>query len=41
MRDSLGLSPQARAKLGVATAIGYDFARRMQDLDKEVNDNAE
>ncbi len=41
MRDALGLSPQARAKLGVATAIGFDFARRMQDLDKEVNDNVE
>ncbi len=41
MRDALGLSPQARAKLGVATAIGFDFARRMQDLDKEVNENAE
>lgn len=38
MRDALGLSPQARAKLGVATAIGFDFARRMQDLDKEVKD---
>jgi hypothetical protein len=35
MRDALGLSPQSRAKLGVATAIGYDIARRMQDLDKE------
>lgn len=32
MRDALGLSPQARAKLGVATVIGFDFARRMQDL---------
>lgn len=41
MRDALGLSPQARAKLGVATAIGFDFARRMQELDKEVNENAE
>jgi len=41
MRDALGLSPQARAKLGVATAIGFDFARRMQDLDKEVEDHAE
>lgn len=41
MRDSLGLSPQARAKLGVATAIGFDFARRMQDLDKEVNKDVE
>jgi hypothetical protein len=35
MRDSLGLSPQSRAKLGVATAIGFDFAKRMQDLEKE------
>lgn len=41
MRDALGLSPQARAKLGVATAIGFDFARRMQELDMEVNGNAE
>ncbi len=41
MRDSLGLSPQARAKLGVATAIGFDFARRMQNLDKGGNDHAE
>lgn len=32
MRDALGLSPQSRAKLGVATAIGFDFARRLQDL---------
>lgn len=41
MRDSLGLSPQARAKLGVASVIGFDFARRMQDIDKEVEENAE
>jgi len=41
MRDALGLSPQARAKLGVATVIGFDFARRMQELDKEVNENVE
>jgi len=39
MRDSLGLSPQARAKLGVASVIGFDFARRMQDIDKEANEN--
>lgn len=40
MRDALGLSPQARAKLGVATVIGYDFARRMQDLtESEVEEN--
>lgn len=38
MRDALGLSPQARGKLGVATAIGFDFARRMQELDKEAQD---
>lgn len=41
MRDALGLSPQARAKLGVATAIGFDFARRMQDLDKEDEEHVE
>lgn len=35
MRDALGLSPQSRAKLGVATAIGFDFAKRMQELEKE------
>ncbi len=35
MRDALGLSPQARAKLGVATAIGFDFARRMQELSEK------
>lgn len=39
MRDSLGVSPQARAKLGVASVIGFDFARRMQDLDKDVAAN--
>ncbi len=40
MRDALGLSPQARAKLGVATVIGYDFARRMQDIEEEVTSDA-
>jgi len=40
MRDALGLSPQARAKLGVATVIGYDFARRMQDIEEEVTGDA-
>lgn len=39
MRDSLGLSPQARAKLGVATAIGFDFARRMQEIDIKEKEN--
>ncbi len=41
MRDALGLSPQARAKLGVATVIGYDFARRMQDIEEEVKNGTE
>lgn len=35
MREALGLSPQSRARLGVATAIGFDFARRMGELEKE------
>lgn len=39
MRDALGLSPQARAKLGVATAIGFDFARRMQELSEEIKED--
>ncbi len=39
MRDSLGLSPQARAKLGVAAAISYDFARRMQELTESEEDH--
>lgn len=37
MRDALGLSPQARAKLGVASVIGYDFARRMQEMEEASN----
>ncbi len=41
MRDALGLSPQARAKLGVATAIGFDFARRLEELDKKKHEEAE